>query len=227
MAQVRVHVEQEIPEIANWGASESTLSRLFVAPHGGHTSKALYKGLIDMRAPSKDDTIRKPNKNQHACAAHLKYVTELASAHPTECHFFSNDDKAQVCIGGMVVSNFVKIRRLYPTGDRPRHPDHKFVVATAWSLTISGIIEVLAHPWDVVVEGKPTQQGEVRASTITPHQPAENSNIFRVRSDIDATALVSVQSKQRAAEILGLLEQDSDTDVVIADLGNGDQVGFG
>ena len=206
---IRQHVITMIPSIKNFGISIDTVARLFMPPHEGKKTKHMYKSLIEARTPAKDDTLRLGNKNQHAAACQLKMAMEMAFDYQDECVVYAGDDKAKVSIGKMCVSKFVKYKNKFPIGASPTVLDHNFVLASCWSLTVSGYTEVLPHPRDSEL-----QEEELKHNLpVMDFDVKETQNIFRMQAEEDSTVAVTVQARLRRRAIMGWQEDDSEVNL--------------
>jgi hypothetical protein len=210
LQDIRGYVLRTIPGLSNFGISTSTVAHLFNPPNKGYRNGKFYKGYIDARTPSKDDTMRQANPSQHTCAAQVKCVMEMGADYKEECHSAGLDDKAKINIGQFCVSKFVKPRNRYPTGKGPKKPDHGFVIASTWSLTIFGLMEILAHPDDHAQGEEQTNESPNKGME---YEPGEEQNPMQILAEGHRTKTVSVQARRRRADILhGIMRHGEETE---------------
>ncbi|XP_033101268.1 uncharacterized protein LOC117104521, partial [Anneissia japonica] len=117
-----------------------TVHRLFVSPHSGRTTAKRFKGYIDAKVPRKENSKMKDNSDAHFYNARVKYVMQMSAIYEEQCAIFSVDNKNKVKIGEDVLAGDrrTKIRRFYPTNDRPIYSDHDFPARAGNLITPSG-----------------------------------------------------------------------------------------
>ncbi|KAJ9439284.1 hypothetical protein DIPPA_07816 [Diplonema papillatum] len=113
VATVGVTVRQMLKRLAecNLKVSESTVRRLFVAPHAGHLSSRSYSSLFRVRMTSYQDTSHEEHPAQHHSRAQVRLVMEAAVKFAEEVAAFSCDAKAVVPVGALAVSKFVQPKK--------------------------------------------------------------------------------------------------------------------
>jgi hypothetical protein len=217
LGQIRRHILKEIPEVGNWGISDNTVARLFQPPNRTRSSSVLYKGLIDAKVPRKSDTLRKNNRNFHACRSQVLMAMEMGLDFHTECVVAGADGKAKVAVGKLAVSKFVKLRKIFPLGDSPKSLDHDFVIASCWSLSVDGII-VLEPQQN---SNEPNQPGGICPPAVPLYNPSEVLSCLRLSSEEGGGRQATVESRARRAAIIeGFCSEDS-SNVPFGDSSNG------
>ena len=210
LREIRAHVLRVVPGLSNFGISTNSVARLFMAPHNGRRSGKDYKSYIEFKVPSKDDTMRKQNPIQHTCKAQVNCVMEMGADYRDQCHSAGLDDKAKITVGTWCVSKFIKDKNRYPAGQGPKKLDHGFVIASTWSLTVFGLMEILPHP-DDHVQREETSDDE----SILDFSEREEKNPFRIQEEGRSSRTVSVQARQRRAGILhGIMKHQEDEESV-------------
>ena len=124
LGQIRSHLKDRFPDLA---ISKATVHRLLAPPNKHHRSARLYKGLVNLRIPAKQNTAAKSdNADLHYTMAQVGYANELFELYSDECVRISADDKNKVNIGTLAVSRFYQINKFFPMNDSPNYGDHDF-----------------------------------------------------------------------------------------------------
>lgn len=112
-------------------------------PNRSCNASKSYAGLIEARVPAKDNSARKGNDNSHFYSARVRYLMECASKHSHEVMIYSADNKNKVKVGDttLAVDRRIKIRKIFPTNDKPVYYDHDFPTP-GYLLTPSGYLEL-------------------------------------------------------------------------------------
>ena len=122
--QIRSHLKEKFPDLV---ISKDTVHRLMIAPHKGRTTSRLYKSLVNIRIPPKQNTMAKAeHKDLHFTMAQVGYVNELFELFHEETARISVDDKNKVNVGTLAVSRFFHISKFFPINDAPNYGDHDF-----------------------------------------------------------------------------------------------------
>lgn len=124
LQQIRTHLKSKFPDLV---ISKDTIHRLMIAPHKGRTTARLYKGLVNMRIPPKQNTMAKAeHQDLHFTMAQVGYANELFELFHDEAARISVDDKNKVNVGTLAVSRFFHISKFFPVDDSPNYGDHDF-----------------------------------------------------------------------------------------------------
>ncbi|XP_041466647.1 uncharacterized protein LOC121417130 [Lytechinus variegatus] len=126
---------------------DRTVARLLQPPNRGNRSAASYKGLIDARVATKDNSARKENTNSHFYSSRVKYCLEMASKVGECALVFSADNKNKIRVSdnSLAVDRRITIRRFFPSSDAPRYWDHDFPTP-GYALTPAGYLELSSSP---------------------------------------------------------------------------------
>ena len=126
--QVRNHLLQTVPGLKEHGIGKTAVAYLFCPPNKGRKSSARYKGYIDARVPAKRNNVRKKNVDAHYYMfSRVKIRREMAQKFNEEFITVSCDNMNKLNVGGgMMVSRYHQINRLYMNDDTPNYEDHDF-----------------------------------------------------------------------------------------------------
>ncbi|KAJ8019969.1 hypothetical protein HOLleu_41765 [Holothuria leucospilota] len=126
--------------------STVTLRRLMEPPSKLRNSRKQYKGLVKAKVASKRNDVRKKNEDGHYYAARMRYRLEFGRKFEDETIVISADCMNKVNIGGLAVSRYHQIRRIFPNDDRPNVPDHDFPIGKGYKITPSGYMILKSKP---------------------------------------------------------------------------------
>ena len=83
LGQIRSHLKDRFPDLA---ISKATVHRLLAPPNKHHQSARLYKGLVNLRIPAKQNTAAKSdNADLNYTMAQVGYANELFELYSDEC----------------------------------------------------------------------------------------------------------------------------------------------
>ncbi|KAJ8020324.1 hypothetical protein HOLleu_39890 [Holothuria leucospilota] len=109
-------------------------------------SRKQYKGLVKAKVASKRNDFHKKNEDGHYYAARMRYRLEFGRKSEDETIVISADCMNKVNIGGLAVSRYHQIRRIFPNDDQPNVPDHDFPIGKGYKITPSGYMILKSKP---------------------------------------------------------------------------------
>ena len=125
--EVRDHLLENIPGLAEHGLSSTTCRYLFKAVNKSLNTSKRYKGVVQCRVPAKDNSGRVSNKNSHFLHSRVNMRLEQAFLYDKEHIVFSADAMNKILVGDVLcVSRYHQIRRLFMVDDKPKTKDHDF-----------------------------------------------------------------------------------------------------
>ena len=129
LVQIRSHLRIKFPDLS---ISKSTIHRLLVAPNAHRRSARLYRGIVNLRIPSKKNTATACDAaDLHYTMAQVGYANELFELFHDEAVRISADDKNKINVGTLAVSRYFQIRKYFPSDDTPNYTDHDFPLPDA------------------------------------------------------------------------------------------------
>lgn len=105
VSQVKEHVETAYKEQGLSNVSRHTVRRWMAPPNKNFNTSKLYTSEIDAKIPSKANTVRKEDDNQHYYAARVKYALEYSSKFHDSTTVYSCDCMNKVKIGTMAIED--------------------------------------------------------------------------------------------------------------------------
>ncbi|KAJ8040034.1 hypothetical protein HOLleu_14220 [Holothuria leucospilota] len=96
-----------------------------------------YSGLVD----AKKNDVRIDNPDAHYYCARTRYRLEFAMEFE-ESIILSADCMNKINVGGLAVSRYHQVNKIFPTDDAPNLPDHDFPMGSNYKLTPSGYLQL-------------------------------------------------------------------------------------
>ena len=125
MDAVRQHLIKTIPGLTD--ISKTAVSYLFCPPTKSWKSSERYKGYIQARVPAKRNNMQKKNIDSHYLFSRVKKRREFSQKISDEVIALSCDDMNKLNVGGgMMVSRYHQIRRIYMKDVSPYYEDCDF-----------------------------------------------------------------------------------------------------
>lgn len=177
--------------------SDSTIARMMKPPNKTRNSSKRYKGVIDARVPSKENSVRKVNENSHYYSARVKYAMEFASLVGEGALVYSADNKNKLKVGDKIpaVDRRLKPNTIFPAQDRPNLYDHDFPTP-GYLITPAGYLQMTPST-DTTTDELGRERYEIpkrgQATVVLrgPHSPMNiASHLDDMRSVIDIGGLV-------------------------------------
>ncbi len=135
--QIQGHLYNKYPDLKGHKISLATIRRLFNAPNKSYNAAERYKGLIDVRVGTKQNSYREHHIDAHYLFARNKMRRELGTLFSDSINTISVDDMAKLKVGAPAVSRYHQVKRYFAEGDSPNLPDHDFPVP-GYLLNVSG-----------------------------------------------------------------------------------------
>lgn len=137
--------------------SESSIKRLFVAPHSSRHASVRYHGVIVAKIGVKANDVSKENKNSHFCRSSVNYALEMATCFEDEVSAWSVDDKNKLLVGGgPCVDRRMSFKSYFMRNDMVHYPDHNF--STGYKIIPSGYMQLLHRPSPKQHDKTPSQE---------------------------------------------------------------------
>ena len=126
--RIQDYVFENVKGLKEYGISDTTIRRLFEAPHKTRNNTIRYKAYVNVRVGVKSNQFREYHPDTHHLFARNKQIRELAELFSEITNLFSIDDMAKVKVAAPAVSSYHQFRRLCAANDMPNFSDHDFSI---------------------------------------------------------------------------------------------------